>query len=88
MEEQAQTRERNLLVDYGRGTGPDGDNPEIRLATHLGDLDGPLLRPSKAFILHTEDSVHQLREGTEQERTVLSCSAPADQLGGDGTRTC
>lgn len=48
------TRERRLLVDYGQGTEPDVDDhfPEIKLAAHLGDLDGPLLRPTKAFFLH------------------------------------
>ncbi|TWW55985.1 hypothetical protein D4764_09G0010350 [Takifugu flavidus] len=46
-------RERRLLVDYGQGTEPDYEDPfpEIRLATHLGNLDGPLLRPSKTFSL-------------------------------------
>ncbi|TWW81772.1 hypothetical protein D4764_01G0015870 [Takifugu flavidus] len=47
------TRERRLLEDYGQGTEPDSNDPfpEIRLAAHLGNLDGPLLRPAKTFSL-------------------------------------
>ncbi|TWW77456.1 Transposon TX1 uncharacterized 149 kDa protein ORF 2 [Takifugu flavidus] len=47
------TRESHLLEDYGQGTKPDSEDifPEIRLAAHLGNLDGPLLRPAKTFSL-------------------------------------
>lgn len=49
--------ERRLLADYGQGTEPDGGKPflEIKLVAYLGDLDGPLLRTTKSFILHTVD---------------------------------
>ncbi|XP_029692375.1 uncharacterized protein [Takifugu rubripes] len=50
-------RERCLLEDYGQGTEPDSEDPfpEIRLAAHLGNLDGPLLRPAKTFSLVAVD---------------------------------
>ncbi|TWW54318.1 Transposon TX1 uncharacterized 149 kDa protein ORF 2, partial [Takifugu flavidus] len=55
--ERLSTRERRILEDYGQGTEPDSEDPfpEIRLVAHLGNLDGPLLRPAKTFSLVAVD---------------------------------
>lgn len=59
------TRNRRLLVDYSHRTEPESDNPfpEVKLTACLGDLDGPLLRPSKAFLLHA----------VEKETLYINC---------------
>ncbi|TWW71161.1 hypothetical protein D4764_17G0006440 [Takifugu flavidus] len=84
------TRERRILEDYGQGTEPDSEDPfpEIRLVAHLGNLDGPLLRPAKTFSLVAvdkktlyNDCVRVLnRRGLSNKST----SVWADRLGGDG----
>ncbi|TWW73398.1 Transposon TX1 uncharacterized 149 kDa protein ORF 2 [Takifugu flavidus] len=88
------TRERRILEDYGQGAEPDSEDPfpEIRLVAHLGNLDGPLLRPAKAFSLAAIDKktiynncVRVLnRRGLSNRNT----SVWADRLGGDGARPC
>uniref|UniRef100_A0A674MKT3 Reverse transcriptase domain-containing protein n=1 Tax=Takifugu rubripes TaxID=31033 RepID=A0A674MKT3_TAKRU len=88
------TRERRILEDYGQGTEPDSEDPfpEIRLVAHLGNLDGPLLRPAKTFSLQAvekktlyNDCVRVLnRRGLSNRST----SVWADRLGGDGARPC
>ncbi|TWW75350.1 Transposon TX1 uncharacterized 149 kDa protein ORF 2 [Takifugu flavidus] len=87
-------RERHLLVDYGWRTEPDGDEPflEIKLVAHLGDLDGPLLRVTKAFFLHTVDkkTLYQNCVKVLNRRGLSNRSASmwTDRLGGDGARPC
>ncbi|TWW74496.1 hypothetical protein D4764_14G0004990 [Takifugu flavidus] len=88
------TRERRLLEDYGQGTEPDSEDPfpEIRLAAHPGNLDGPLLRPAKTFSLVAVDKKTTYNNCvTVLNRRGLSnrsTSMWADRLGGDGARPC
>ncbi|TWW73519.1 Transposon TX1 uncharacterized 149 kDa protein ORF 2 [Takifugu flavidus] len=87
-------RERRLLVDYGQGTELDCEDPfpEIRLTAHLGNLDGPLLRPPKTFSLQAVEKktlycecVRGLnKRGLSNRNTCVW----ADRLGGDGARPC
>ncbi|TWW53509.1 Transposon TX1 uncharacterized 149 kDa protein ORF 2 [Takifugu flavidus] len=87
-------RERRLLVDYGQGTEPDCEDPfpEIRLAAHLGNLDGPLLRPSKTFSLQAVEKktlyYECVRVLNRRGLSNRSTSVWADRLGGDGARPC
>ncbi|TWW73395.1 Transposon TX1 uncharacterized 149 kDa protein ORF 2 [Takifugu flavidus] len=81
-------------VDYGQGTELDCEDPfpEIRLAAHLGNLDSPLLRPSKIFSLQAVekktlyyDCVRVLnRRGLSNRNT----SVWVDRMGGDGACPC
>ncbi|TWW77432.1 Transposon TX1 uncharacterized 149 kDa protein ORF 2 [Takifugu flavidus] len=88
------TRERRILEDYGQGTEPDSEDPfpEIRLVAHLGNLDGPLLRPAKTFSLVAVDKKTLyndcVRVLNRRGLSNRSTSIWADRLGGDGARPC
>ncbi|TWW61013.1 Transposon TX1 uncharacterized 149 kDa protein ORF 2 [Takifugu flavidus] len=88
------TRERRILEDYGQGTEPDSEDPfpEIRLVAHLGNLDGPLLRPAKTFSLVAVDKKTLyndcVRVLNRRGLSNRSTSMWADRLGGDGARPC
>ncbi|TWW71220.1 hypothetical protein D4764_17G0007030 [Takifugu flavidus] len=88
------TRERRLLKDYGQGTEPDSNDPfpEIRLAAHLGNLNGPLLRPAKTFSLVAVNKKtlynNCVRVLNRRGLSNRSTSVWADRLGRDGARPC